>query len=424
MYDFSLVLNNNNNSLFDEFTDRYTACINVYDNEKFDTVMAYYKRIIDTLTRAFELEDIISSFEALAKYKMSISIPYVIITNEIYGLKNILISKMADENSNILKLFSLFRVINNHVAKIYLLDYIEKLISLNNIRINSLSDLVEKNIISHYESHLIWLTLLAEKIRDEERSEFVELDHKLCEFGTWIQNDAKKIILNNSKYKSIDNLHQSLHLFAKKIFTQIGRNEHHILITYLEKCELISLSLGTELALVDNILMNKRISKDTLTGALNRHALKSVFESQYELSLATNSSFVLAMCDLDLFKEVNDTHGHVAGDKLLKSFVDTVKRNIRSSDVIVRYGGEEFVIMLPAINKEKGLEVLEKIRLDFQKNFIHFNSSKVSTTVSIGMMEIKPEKEYKKCFVDEHIMIADQKLYMAKESGRNRIEVC
>jgi len=422
MYDFSHVLNNNR--LFLEFTDKYTACVNIYDDEKFDTVMAYYKKIINTLTQPFELESIIGSFEALARYKMSIDIPYVVMTNEIYGLKNIIISKMANENINIIELFTLFGIINNHVAKIYLHQYIHNLISLNNIRISSLSDLVEKHIISHYESHLIWLTGLARHIRDEEKENFIELDHQLCDFGTWLKGEAKQVIFNNSKYKSIDNLHKSLHLFAKKIFVQIETNEHHILITYLEKCELISLSLGTELALVDNILMNKRIAKDTLTGALNRHALKGIFESQYEISLATDSSFVLAMCDLDLFKDVNDTYGHVAGDKLLKSFVDTVKESIRSADVIVRYGGEEFVIMLPAMDKKKGLEVLEKICLNFEKSFILFNSQKIQTTVSIGMMEIKPDKEYKKSFVDEYIMIADQKLYMAKESGRNRVEVC
>ena len=424
MYDFSLILNNDNNQLFDEFTDKHTTCISSYDDEKFDLVMTYYKRIIDTLSQPFEVETLISSFEALAKYKMSISIPYVIITNEIHGLKSMLIPKLASKNSNVLELFSLFGIINNHVAEIYLHDYIEKLVSINHVRINSLADLLEKNIISHYESHLVWLTHLAESIRDKEKDDFVELDHELCEFGIWLEGDAKLSILNNSKYKSIDKLHQNLHLFAKKIFTHIDTDEHHILITYLEKCELISLSLGTELALVDNILMNKRVTKDTLTGALNRHALKSIFESQYELSLATNSSFVLAMCDLDFFKEVNDTHGHVAGDKLLKIFVDTVKQNIRNSDVIVRYGGEEFIIMLPAINKKKGFEVLEKVRLDFEKTFIIFNSQKVTTTVSIGMMEIHPQNEYKKSFVDEYIMIADQKLYMAKKGGRNRIEVC
>ena len=426
MYDFSLCFDNEDNDLFNEFTDKYTTCVNSFNDEKFNIVMSHYKKIVDAFSSPFELEELITSFEDLARYKMSISVPYVIMTNEIYGLKNILISKMVDASANtkILGLFTIFKLINNRVAKVYLHSYIDKLISLNNVRINSLSDLVEKNMISHYESHLIWLTRLAQLIKDEKKENFVELDDTMCEFGVWLHGDAKNIIQNNSKYKAINNLHQSLHLFAKKIFNQISDDEHHILITYLEKCELISLSIGTELALIDNILMNKRITKDSLTGALNREALRGVFESQYELSLATNSSFVLAMCDLDFFKKINDNYGHIAGDQLLKSFVTVVKQNIRASDVIVRYGGEEFVIMLPAINKEKGKEVLEKIRQSFQDTCILFNEENINATVSIGMIEIKPEDIYKKDLVDEYIMIADSELYRAKHRGRNRVEAC
>ena len=426
MHDFSAYFDNKDNNLFDEFTDKYTACINSFEDEKFDTLMAHYKIIIETFDSPFELEDLIVSFEDLAKYKMSISIPYVVMTNEVYGLKNILISKIVYVNvsTKILDLLSIFKLINNRVAKVYLHNYIDELVSLNNVRINSLSDLVEKNIISHYESHLVWLTKLAKLIKGGQKKNFVELDDTMCEFGIWLHGDAKNIIQNNSKYKAINNLHQSLHLFAKKIFNQIARDEYHILITYLEKCELISLSIGTELALIDNILMNKRITKDSLTGALNREALRGVFESQYELSLATNRSFVLAMCDLDFFKNINDTYGHVAGDQLLKSFVKVVKQNIRASDIIVRYGGEEFTIILPAINKEKGKEVLEKIRQSFQESYIEFNEKKVQTTISIGMIEIKPDSEYKKSFVDEYIMVADRELYMAKKGGRNRVEAC
>jgi len=425
MYDFSLFISNQDNIIFDEFTDKYTALVNTFDEDKCDIVIAHYNKIIKTFAAPFELKEIISAFEYLAKYKMSISVPYVIVTNEIYGLKNILIAQMTHSNANekIMDLFSMFEIINNRVAKIYLHNYIDRLISINHVRISSLADLIEKNMIVHYESHLIWLTRLAELIREEEKENFVQLDDKICDFGLWLHGEAKLIIQNNSKYKAIDTLHKTLHLFAKKIFNQLGQQEHHVLITYLEKCELISLSIGTELALIDNILMNKRITKDPLTGALNRQALKSVFESQYEISFATSSSFVLAMCDLDFFKKINDTYGHVAGDKLLTSFVDTVKQSIRNSDVIIRYGGEEFVIMLPAIEKEKGKEVLEKIRQSFQKSHILFDDAEVQTTVSIGMIEIRPDKEYKKSFVEEYIMIADRELYMAKKGGRNRIEV-
>ena len=158
------------------------------------------------------------------------------------------------------------------------------------------------------------------------------------------------------------------------------------------------------------------------TGALNRNGFKDIFVNQYELSLATSNPFVLAMCDLDFFKQINDTHGHVGGDQMLKLFVDTVKKNIRNSDVIIRYGGEEFVIVLPSIDKVKGLEVLEKVRSSFKEARLDFDGGTISATVSIGMIEIRPELAFKKAFLDECVMIADKRLYMAKESGRDRVE--
>ena len=190
----------------------------------------------------------------------------------------------------------------------------------------------------------------------------------------------------------------------------------------MEKCEFISLSIGTELALIDNIIMNKRVTKDTLTQALNRNGLRSIFESQYELSLATNNHFVLAICDLDHFKNINDTYGHVAGDKILQNFVTIAKKQIRNSDVIIRYGGEEFVIILPAVSKDKGYDVLKSICTNFENNSLEFNGSIINATVSIGMMGIIPEQPFKHSFIDEYIMIADQRLYRAKQSGRNKVE--
>ena len=321
-----------------------------------------------------------------------------------------------------MKLLTLFQKINNRVAHIYLLKYLQRLVSLNNMRLSSISDLVEKNIITHYESHLIWLTDLAKYVEGSDRTKFPELDDTNCSFGVWLHNDAKQVISNNSKYKNIVSIHKSLHLFASKIFHILDKGEFHVLITYLEKCELISLSIGTELALLDQILINKRITQDSLTGALNRQGLGNVFESHYELALATNNPFILAMCDLDFFKNINDTYGHVAGDKLLRLFVDSVKQNIRNSDVIIRYGGEEFIIMLPTIYKAKGLEILENIRNDFANTVLEFNEEKISTTVSVGMVEIEPAYLYQKSFLEDYLMIVDKKLYEAKHNGRNRIE--
>ncbi|MEA2092316.1 MAG: diguanylate cyclase [Campylobacterota bacterium] len=423
-YDFSNLFHNNSEDILDEFIDKYTSCVDTYDDERVLVVLNFYKKIISMLNSTFKEDELLNIFENLARYKISLDVPYILTTNEINSLETILISKMTNSeiSLNIIEILSLFKNINNRVAHIYLIEYINKLISLNNIRISSLSDLIDKKLISHYESHLIWLTKLAQHIKDEQKDDFVELNSNLCGFGKWLHTDAKNIIQNNSKLKSIDKLHANLHIYAKKIYSHIGYFEHHLQITYLEKCELISLSIGTELALIDNILMNKKVTKDALTEALNRNGLRSVFESQYELSLATNNSFVLAVCDLDNFKKINDTYGHIAGDKILQSFVNITKEHIRTSDVIIRYGGEEFVIILPAVNQKKGFDVLQKLCNSFEQSSIEFEDNSIKATVSIGMMEVKPKKQFKHTFIDEYIMIADQRLYRAKNAGKNRVE--
>ena len=423
-YSFSNIFHTNCEEVLDEFIDKYTSCVNTYNDEKTFVIRDYYKEILTILQSGFKKNELLGMFEKLAKYKISLDVPYILITNEINALKGVLISKMSEQeiSSNIIHILSLFKDINDKVAQIYLNEYVNELLRLNNLRITSLSDLIEKNIITHYESHLVWLTELARHVRDEKKENFPQLDEKFCDFGKWLHSDAKNIIQNNSKYKTIDALHSNLHLFAKKLHSHLGDAENHIQITYLEKCELISLSIGTELALIDNVIMNKKVTKDTLTGALNRNGLRSVFENQYELSLATSNPFVLAVCDLDYFKKINDTYGHIAGDNILKSFVNIVKKHIRNSDVIIRYGGEEFVIILPAVSKEKGFEVLERICKNFEQTTLVFEGKNLNATVSIGMMEIRPEKVFQSSFIDEYIMIADQKLYTAKHTGRNRVE--
>ncbi len=422
-YNFSTLFNDK--ALLNDFIESYTNCVDIGDHEKMDKVIEHYDEILKLFQQDFNSQELLTLFENLAHLRVSNEMPYVIVSNEIHALKTLLLSNMQSHNinTNIINLLTLFKEVNNKVAHIYLLQYIDKLISMNNVRRNSLSDLVEKNIIKHYESHLIWLTNLAIHIKDTSFVSFPEVDHTMCDFGKWLNGDAKSIIQNNSKYNSIQSIHKSLHLFAQKIFNVLSKHEYHILLTYLEKCELISLSIGTELALLDQIQLNQRVTKDTMTGALNRQALRNVFESQYELALATSNSFILAMCDLDFFKNINDTYGHIAGDKILKLFVDITKENIRNSDVIVRYGGEEFIIMLPTIKRAKGENILEKIRCAFEESRLEFNGDSIQTTVSIGMIEIEPKDAFKSGFIDEYMMRVDQKLYLAKANGRNRVEI-
>ena len=424
VYDFQKITIDNED-LLSEFMNKHTTCVDLYGEKRLERVSYFYQKIFETLSASFKEEDILEQFEALTKYKISLEIPYGILVNELYGLKSIVISHIIQHKLkiDIIQTLRLFKNITNAIAHLYLIEYLNRLISLNNVRRSSLSDLSEKNLIIHYKSHLVWLSNLAEHIKTNSKSKFPELDHTLCTFGKWLHGDGKKTIQNNSKYKNLQDIHEKLHQFAKKIYDIVEYGEYTILITYLEKCEMISLSIGTELALLDQVLINKKISKDYLTGSFNRQSLKGLFENQYDLALATNNHFVLAMCDLDYFKTVNDTYGHVAGDYLLKLFVQIVQKNIRNSDMIIRYGGEEFIIMLPTINKKNGYKVLNNIREEFEQTSLEFEGVQIKATVSMGMMEVKPEHLYNHNYLDEYVMIVDKNLYIAKESGRNRIEV-
>lgn len=425
-YNFTQALNGTSYSdVFHELVDKYISCGDCYDDEKYSKSYNYYKQITYLFSKDFSSEEMLDLYGQLSIYKMSQEVPYIIMTAEMYALKNLLLSKMVSNGGSayILDLITLFKEINNRVASVYLETYVDSLVSINNVRLGSLSEIIEKSIIKYYEAHLNWLSQLAKDIKAFNKKDFVELDDTMCEFGQWLHDKAKNLIQNNSKFNSLNSLHKSLHLFATKIFDQLEYKEHHVLISYLEKCELISLSIGTELALIDNIQINNRVTKDALTGAINRNGLQNIFETQYELSFATSNSFILAMCDLDYFKKINDTYGHVAGDKILKLFVDTAKEITRNSDIIIRYGGEEFVLILPALKKDIGIRVLNNIRTAFEEKTLQFEGEEIKATLSMGALLVTPENSYKEKFFDEYIMIADKILYTAKHNGRNRVEM-
>jgi diguanylate cyclase len=285
--------------------------------------------------------------------------------------------------------------------------------------------MVEKQFIIYYQHHLEWLSQLAEAIQQSDRESIPELDAHLCHFGQWLESDAKPIIMNNSKYKEIVHQHQTLHGLGETIAKQLDkkRYDQSTILSYLEKSEMISLTIGTELALIDNTYLIKKVGKDEMTGALNRNSLSNLFASQYELSLATESNFSLAMCDLDHFKGINDTYGHLAGDSILKAFVKIVQETLRDSDVVVRYGGEEFIIILPHTKLEHAIKKLEDLRLNFANHVCNYNDTEFGTTVSIGVIEITPQpsQEGKKISMESYIKEVDELLYHAKSSGRNRI---
>lgn len=155
---------------------------------------------------------------------------------------------------------------------------------------------------------------------------------------------------------------------------------------------------------------------DPLTGIYNRRYLELYMEKIIPLYEEKEQTMTLIMFDIDHFKKINDTHGHHAGDMVLQKLVRVIKRAIRQSDVFVRIGGEEFVILLPNCSLEHGIKFAERIRKTVENTKFIYKGIRIFVTVSIGVTEYKGGQD-----LEEFFEKADQALYQAKETGRNKV---
>ncbi|OQY99262.1 MAG: diguanylate cyclase [Candidatus Brocadia sp.] len=159
---------------------------------------------------------------------------------------------------------------------------------------------------------------------------------------------------------------------------------------------------------------------DSLTGAYNRRFFDEMLKKQIALAKRRNESLGLVIADLDHFKNINDTYGHVVGDQALQQIASIMKNSIRSSDVLARYGGEEFVIIMPSSDITNTLKKAEGIRQHIESFQFKMNShaSPIKITISIGVAAFPDHgAEY-----ETLIEAADLALYKAKKRGRNRVE--
>ncbi|QGU94788.1 diguanylate cyclase [Clostridium bovifaecis] len=174
-------------------------------------------------------------------------------------------------------------------------------------------------------------------------------------------------------------------------------------------------------SLIDYILEKYQLkvssSLDTLTGTLTRQYLEDKLEDLIEEAIENKGTFSLIMFDLDNFKNVNDNYGHQIGDEVLKKVSSVILENIRSQDICGRYGGEEFIILLPNVDKEEAKKVSDRLRRKIKKKVILGDSTPV--TISMGIASY-PEHGYLKY---ELIEKADHALYVAKDLGKDRCEV-
>ncbi|MEA1915338.1 MAG: diguanylate cyclase [Campylobacterota bacterium] len=166
-------------------------------------------------------------------------------------------------------------------------------------------------------------------------------------------------------------------------------------------------------------ILEKTARTDPLTGLYNRKFLEESIDKIVQQSKRTNISYGVLMVDIDFFKMINDTYGHDIGDEAIKIIANTLLENTRDSDFVIRYGGEEFIVLLYNCDQEYVSQISEKIRIAFSQRKINAGTHTFSKTISIGA-SIFPDTSdsFWKC-----IKYADMALYEAKSTGRNKVVV-
>ncbi len=317
------------------------------------------------------------------------------------------------KNNEQIKISSKFHQTVRNIAKItetqYELDYILPIIG----------EMIDGFICEH----LIYIF-----IRSKSKKEYKLIwpsncsDNKIHEYLEEITPKSKTIIKENGKmgiFPLIINQKPYGAIVAHNHFDKITSKE----IEYLE--EIQSQAQVTLERAKSYIEVLEYATLDALTGYNNRHQFEKRLKETTSSAKRKNQPLCCIMSDIDFFKKVNDTYGHAVGDCVLKTVAKTIKKELRESDIASRYGGEEFIFLLPQTSLEEAYVVAQRLRKAIENKKINIeeykidNVKEISVTISIGVSEFNKSDKMPELLY-EH---ADNALYQAKKSGRNKVVI-
>ncbi|WP_299227700.1 diguanylate cyclase [Sulfurihydrogenibium sp.] len=230
-----------------------------------------------------------------------------------------------------------------------------------------------------------------------------------CEFAEWLKESLIDLVDDKNIIKEIESLHEKFHLITQKI---LNVKDNFTKVLLLRDLEDASLKLIYLLNKIYTENLNHIAIYDKLTQVYNRALLDSILYKSAKYAERHKLPISIIMLDIDNFKGINDTYGHLEGDRVLKTVASIIKSSIRESDYVFRYGGEEFLTLLPYTDINGAVIVGEKIRKNIE-NFDFGLNRKI--TISCGIKQIE---NHDNPYLD--IEEADKYLYIAKKSGKNR----
>ena len=389
-------------------------------------VIAEQKKLLLALLLSTSEKEIDQNTKILVHYTIENDISYLFLYSELLTIARKLIGILA-EKQKLEHIETINRYFSEHedrITSLYLQKFLNQLTLKNELRLSHIAIMPDKKFMVHYESHIQWILNLILYIQQNECNDnYPELDPNHCEFGRWMNSATTSYLLSTSHFKVIEKLHINLHDLAANAINYCKNKmvRPATLIHLMQRIDYYSLEIGNEIAFLNEI---EESAKDPLTHLLTRRLFNKIMMNKLDISKATGREFSLMMCDLDNFKRINDTYGHAIGDIILKHFSGILEQTLRKSDYIFRFGGEEFMILLPVTDKQNAHTLAQKVCDATAAEEVVIEDISIRYTVSIGTLAILVDNTVpiNQTTIDQYVTQVDERLYLAKERGRNRVE--
>lgn len=242
--------------------------------------------------------------------------------------------------------------------------------------------------------------------------------HLKDDFGLWYYQDGNDYLRPHPDFVAVGRYHEEMHALSRELAAIVVTGERIAPAKFRAFQHSIQRFRSRVTALIDEAQKLLRFT-DPLTGLATRFAILPKLDQERERVRRSGEPSSIGMVDLDHFKAVNDTYGHNAGDLVLQDVARYLLKNVRQYDQICRYGGEEFLILLPNTEPQRAKHVLDRLRRGLKRRRIAVGNGKdISISASFGIATLDPDLP-----VLAAIDRADQAMYAAKQAGRNRVRI-
>lgn len=240
-----------------------------------------------------------------------------------------------------------------------------------------------------------------------------------CGFGRWLHDPAQQRLRERPEYAPIEGGHRQLHVYAAAALSELAERNSISTATF-DRFARCSLQVRVDLDSLRNDIVITLRSRDALTGVYRRLEVLPTLRNARELARRGVQASCIAFMDLDRFKAVNDSFGHGLGDEVLTRAAHGVVEHLRPYDRVFRYGGDEFLLLLPGTHPEEAWHLVDRIRESLAQMTLGATPEGVPVrlTASFGITSLEPDLSVEEC-----IARADKALLLAKAAGRNRV-VC